>query len=86
MMMTLALCVITGLLLSYMMSVVWRADDEFIGSSIVPFGILTDQREHALFLRLHDHSKDDPNAEKGKSKDTTGGRGVLRVRLGLSEQ
>ena len=86
MMMALALCVITGLLLSYMMSVVWRADDEYIGSCIVPLGILTDQREHALFLRLHDHSKDDPNAEKGKSKGTTGGRGVLRVRLGLSEQ
>ncbi|MGK3743263.1 MAG: hypothetical protein ACI90V_010119 [Bacillariaceae sp.] len=74
-MIALTLCVIIGLLLSYMMSVVWRADDEYIGSSMVPLGILTDQREHALFLRLNDHSK-----------ATTGGRGVLRVRLGLSEQ
>jgi hypothetical protein len=85
-MMALALWVITGLLLSYMKSVVWRADDEYIGRSMVPLGILTDQREHALFLRLHDYSKEDLNAEKGNSKATTGGRGVLRVRLGLSEQ
>jgi len=77
--MALTLYVILGLVLSYMMSVVWRADDEFIGSSTVPLGILADQREHALLLMLQDHSKDENNAVKG-----TYGCGVLRMMLVLS--
>merc|ERR1712238_117157 len=75
----LTLYVILGLVLSYMMSVVWRADDEFIGSSTVPLGILADQREHALLLMLQDHSKNENNAVKG-----TYGCGVLRMMLVLS--
>lgn len=59
-----------GLVLSHMMYVVMRADDECIGNSAVPLEILTDQRGHALFLTLRQRRNE---------------RGILRVRLYLSE-
>ncbi len=59
-----------GIILSWVMSVVVRADDEFIGKSAVPLEILTDQREHSLMLKLRDARKS---------------RGILRVKLRLSE-
>ena len=59
-----------GLALSWMKSVVMRADDEFIGNSAVPVEVLTDRRAHSLLLKLRD----------GETE-----RGILRVRLCLSE-
>lgn len=64
--------VILGLALSYTMSVVLRADDEFIGSAAVPLEILNDQRGHSLFVTLRDETKE-------------GERGILRLKLFLSE-
>lgn len=61
-----------GLTVCYLMSVVFRADDEFIGSSAVPLDLLLDQREHALLLKLQ-------NVKESKAC------GILRVQLSLSE-
>jgi TB2/DP1, HVA22 family/C2 domain len=61
-----------GLTVCYSMSVILRADDQFIGSCEVPLDLLMDQREHALCLNLRN----------GKQQE---GRGILRVRLSLSE-
>jgi len=66
----LTLYVALGWVLSWMMSVVMKADDEFIGSSAIPLEILTDGREHSLILKLH----------KMRAE-----RGMLRVKLCLSE-
>lgn len=80
--MAFTLYVILGWILSYMMSVVWRADDEFIGSSILSLSILTDQREHSLLLNLR---KNKTRNSKNSAKEQNG-RGILRVRLCLCEQ
>lgn len=64
--------VFLGLTACYLMSVVFRADDEFIGSCEVPLEILLDQREHALSLKLY-------------SPPVSEGRGILRVKLSLTE-
>ena len=64
------LYVAVGMLLSWMMSVVLKADDDFIGISAVPLEILTDQRGHSLILKLR---------KLGVA------RGSLRVKLRLSE-
>lgn len=61
-----------GFVVCYLKAVVFRADDEVIGRSEVPIEILLDQREHALCLHL----------QHGVS---SGNRGILRVRLSLSE-
>jgi len=66
----LACFVILGFTLSYIMSVVMKADDEFIGNSAVPLEILTDQRAHALLLTLRNRRKK---------------RGIIRTKLRLSE-
>eukprot|EP00531_Pseudo-nitzschia_arenysensis_P014169 CAMPEP_0116154802 /NCGR_PEP_ID=MMETSP0329-20121206/21972_1 /TAXON_ID=697910 /ORGANISM="Pseudo-nitzschia arenysensis, Strain B593" /LENGTH=651 /DNA_ID=CAMNT_0003651801 /DNA_START=30 /DNA_END=1984 /DNA_ORIENTATION=+ len=67
---TTALSLTFGITLSWVMSVLVRADDEFIGKSAVPLEILSDQREHSLMLKLRDARKS---------------RGILRVKLRLSE-
>ncbi len=59
-----------GISASWVMSVVVRADDDFIGKSAVPLEILTDQREHSLMLKL---------------RESKAARGILRVKLRLSE-
>ena len=59
-----------GAFLSWMMSVVLKADDEFIGNSTVPLSILTDRREHPLALKLRDRKAN---------------HGILRLKLRLSE-
>eukprot|EP00536_Pseudo-nitzschia_multiseries_P003182 jgi/Psemu1/284248/fgenesh1_pg.47_\ len=66
----LACYVVLGLTLSWMMSVVLRADDEYIGSSVVPLVLLSDHRAHSLCLMLRDKRDE---------------RGILRVKLCLSE-
>lgn len=62
--------VAVGMLLSWMMSVVLGADDEFIGKCAVPLEILTDRREHSLALKL---------------RKMRTARGILRAKLRLSE-
>ncbi|KAG7349083.1 TB2/DP1, HVA22 family protein [Nitzschia inconspicua] len=61
-----------GLTACYLMSVILRADDTFIGSCEVPLNLMLDQREHALCLRLQ-------NAKNSARQ------GILRVRFSLSE-
>lgn len=73
--------VILGFFLSYTMSVVLRADDEFIGSSIFPLEILTDQREHCILFNLFETAP--TICTLGKENDR---RGIIRVKLSLSEQ
>lgn len=68
-----------GLVVSYVLSGVLRADDEIIGRAEVPLEILLDQRDHPLLLKLQD-----PTSSNGKML-TRGERGILRVRLSLSE-
>jgi receptor expression-enhancing protein 5/6 len=63
---------VVGLTMCYLKSVIFRADDEFMGSCDIPLDILLDQREHALCCNLQ-------KAEVFK------GVGILRVRLSLSE-
>jgi len=62
--------ILLGLTVSWMMSVVLRADDDFIGSSAVHLEILHNQKAHSLFLTLRNGQKE---------------RGILRVKLRLSE-
>jgi hypothetical protein len=62
--------VAVGILLSWMMYVVLKADDDFIGISAVPLEILTDRRGHSLILKL---------------RKTGAARGSLRVKLRLLE-
>ena len=66
----LTLFIAVGMILCWIMSVVLGADDDFIGKSAVPLEILTDQREHSLLLKL---------------RNTEDARGILRVKLRLSE-
>jgi len=88
-----------GFVSSYVMAVLRRSDDEFVARCSVPIGILMDQRPHALRLFLRAPEK--KTKETGKpqvggdaTKESTGiaaktnksgGYGIIRVRLMLSE-
>ena len=70
-----------GFLVSYSMAVLLRSDDELIGESFIPLGILMDQGSHTLLLTLQQ-----PLSERAKTKqNSVGGYGIIRVKLSLSE-
>jgi len=61
--------------------VLLRSDDELIGESFIPLGILMDQGSHTLLLTLQQ-----PLSERAKTKqNSVGGYGIIRVKLSLSE-
>mmetsp|Transcript_25984 Transcript_25984/g.57742 ORF Transcript_25984/g.57742 Transcript_25984/m.57742 type:complete len:657 (+) Transcript_25984:22-1992(+) len=80
-----------GYVLSYVMAVLRRADDEYVAQCLVPICMLMDQREHALLLTLREPKAEQQVDGKGTenggiaARNATGGFGVLRVRLMLSE-
>lgn len=67
------------LLLSYVLSKIFGADDEIIGNAEIPLEILLDQKEHSLLVHLQDS---DPSNE---TQYTNGELGILRLKLSLSE-
>ena len=73
--------IVLGYALCYLKAIVWRSDDEFIGSCDVPLEILLDQREHSISLHLQNPS----NAKTSQEQETSGGFGILRVKLSMSE-
>jgi hypothetical protein len=87
-----------GFVLSYVMAVLRRSDDEFVARCTIPIGMLMDQREHALRLVLREPEPKTKGAKKQVGGDTTKenagvapktspprGYGILRIRLMLSE-
>jgi len=80
--------------LSYIMAVSRKSDYENVGQCIVPIGMLMDQGEHALLLTLRapiDEKKlitmiSFKQKAKVCSMNSTGGFGILRVQLVLSER
>ena len=70
---------VLGLYVTYFISVVFRADDEYIGGAEIPLEILLDQREHALLVKLQ-NTDPSPTATCHNSE-----RGILRVKLSLFE-
>ena len=89
-----------GFISSYVMAVLRRSDDEYVARCTVPIGMLMDQREHALRLILREPEEKIKWSKKQQqmggddtkeSSDTvvrtnpSGGFGILRVRLMLSE-
>eukprot|EP00980_Cylindrotheca_fusiformis_P013660 scaffold3515_cov126-Cylindrotheca_fusiformis.AAC.9 len=76
--MGIAAFILTGYAIGYVMAVRNRSDDKVIGFCTVPLGILLDQKEHTLILTLHPE-------EAGTKTNSTGGYGVVRVKMFLSE-
>ncbi|KAL7528684.1 hypothetical protein ACHAWF_002661, partial [Thalassiosira exigua] len=81
--------VVAGNIVSFVMAVLCGSDDECVGWSSVPIGMLTDQREHKLLLTLKDPRENPDSQAKGTIFKTTtnskGGLGILRVNVFLSE-
>lgn len=73
-----AVFVVIGYTIGYVMAVRRRSDDQVIGFCTVPLGILLDQKEHQLVLTLHPE-------EEGSKTNNVGGYGVIRVKMMLSE-
>ena len=65
------LCLAAASCLSWTMSAVLNADDEFVGNAVVPLAVVADRRKRDLILNLR----------KGQAA-----RGGLRVKLSLSEK
>ena len=93
--------ILFGFVVSYVMAVLRRSDDESVARCTIPIGMLMDQREHALRLILREPEEKIKGSKKQQqmggddtkeSSDTvvrtnpTGGFGILRVRLMLSER
>ena len=88
-----------GYIVAYVMAVWHRADDEAIGQCAVPLAVLMDQREHTLRLTLQapatatettitdssSSSKHDKVKDAQPKTNASGGFGILRVKLQLSE-
>ena len=86
------LLLVAGWVASYFMAVVVRADDEVVGNCEVPLSLLLDQGSHHLLLHLQkpEEGNGAQISENGKNgakatTNSTGGLGVLRVTLSLSE-
>jgi hypothetical protein len=73
-----AVFVLIGYGIGYVMAVMRRSDDEVVGFCTVALGILLDQKEHTLVLTLHPE-------DNGSRKNSVGGYGVIRVKMMLSE-
>jgi hypothetical protein len=84
------------LVVSYVMAVIRKADDEAIGQCTVPLHILMDKGEHSLRLTLRDidseallsdsiDEDESTRTDNPRLANSVGGLGVLRVRLMLSE-
>ena len=74
------------LVLSYIMAVVRKADDDPIGQCILPLKILMDKGEHSLRLTLREiKQKGEKNKKTEPPTNSVGGFGVIRAKLMLSE-
>jgi len=74
--------------ISYVMAVLRKSDYETVGQCTIPIGMLMNQSEHALLLTLRepDDDKSKRRRKKPAATNSTGGFGILRVRLMLSER
>ena len=80
-----AISILVVLVLSFFAYVRWGSDDEQIGEALVPLNLMMDQRRHTLLLTLRQPT---PKAgvEPHTHRNSSGGLGVIRVRVSMSER
>jgi len=74
---------VTFLSISYIMAVIRKADDDFIGQCTVPLNILLDRREHRLLLPLRPRTE---TKRDNTPTNSSGGYGILQATLVLMER
>mmetsp|Transcript_303 Transcript_303/g.424 ORF Transcript_303/g.424 Transcript_303/m.424 type:complete len:641 (+) Transcript_303:125-2047(+) len=70
------------LALSYIMSVIRKADDDFIGQCTVPLEILKDRRERVLLLPL----RPSPTQKKAAPTNSSGRYGIIQATFVLTQR